>query len=345
MGDTSTIPQDLVAAMRVAGLTHLTAVSGAHFALVGAAVLAGASAVRCPRPVRAAVVVVALAGFVALVRPGPSVLRAAAMGVVGVAGLVVGRPARAVPALCGGVTVLLVVDPWLIRDVGFVLSAVSTSGLVLLAGPLAARWAGAVGRPVAYALAAPIAAQCVCAPVVLMLNPAVATYAVPANLLADPAVAPATVLGLLAALVAPWWPSGATALAALAGAACWWIARVARVTAALPGAQLAWTGGVRGAVVLAVGTIGVVGLLLDVRMRRTCSSAVHGTLGACLLRRVQRAARRAATVRRDRLPPDSRGTRRGSDRSCWCQVPRSSSPIALSIVWSSLRASVTRRSR
>jgi competence protein ComEC len=261
VGDTSQLPTDLSDAMRIAGLTHLTAISGAHFALVGAAVLACAGAIRLPRAWRVLAVVVVLAGLITLVHPGASVVRAAAMGALGVGGLVVGRPARALPALGAGVVVLLVADPWLAREIGFVLSVLATAGLVLLAKPLAARWSG-TGAPVAYALAVPMAAQCVCAPVIVLLNPAVSTYAVPANLLADPAVAPATVLGLLSALVAPWWSTGATVLADVAGAGCWWIATVARTAAALPCAQVAWAPGPRGALLLAVATVAALALVL-----------------------------------------------------------------------------------
>ncbi|TKR22555.1 competence protein ComEC, partial [Cellulomonas hominis] len=105
--------------------------------------------------------------------------------------------------------------------------------------------------PVATALAVPVAAQAVCAPVLLVLTPAVPVYAVLANAVAAPAVAPATVGGLLAAVLGPWWPAGAAWCAQGAGAACWWIARVARTATGLPGAQVAWAGGALGQVLLA----------------------------------------------------------------------------------------------
>lgn len=332
VGDTSSVPADLADAMRGAGLTHLTAVSGAHFALVGAAVLACAGAVRMHRRLRVIVLVVALTGFVVLVHPGASVLRAAAMGALGVAGLVMGRPARAMPALSAGVVVLLVADPWLAREIGFVLSVLATAGLVLLAKPLAARWSGAVGAPIAYALAVPIAAQCVCAPVVILLSPAVSMFAVPANLVADPAVAPATVVGLLAALVAPWWPAGASVLAAVAGAACWWIGAVARTAVSLPGAQVAWPAGPFGAALLAVATAAL--LVLVLRERPSPSDAdgdrvprsgpdrvAHGWRARAWQPWYDRARRSvmALLVRatRDAIPPNDRQT---PDRRRGCRA-------------------------
>lgn len=250
VGDTSAVPADLTAALRTAGLTHVTAVSGAHFSLVAALVLALASTLRLPRAARVGLTVAAMAGMVLVVHPSPSVLRAATMGLVAVLGILLGRPHRAPAALAATVVVLLVADPWLAAELGFVLSVLATGGLVLLGGPLAERWAPWCGRPVATALALPVAAQLVCAPVILLLTPTVALYAVPANVLVAPAIAPATVLGLVAGCVAPWWGDGAQVLSLGAGAACWWIGAVARAAAAAPGAQVAWLPGWAGVVLL-----------------------------------------------------------------------------------------------
>lgn len=252
VGDTRAVPEDLAAAMRAAGLTHVTAVSGAHFSLVAALVLALASAVGLPRTGRAAVTVAAMAGMVLLVHPSPSVLRAAVMGLVAVLGVLVGRPHRAPAALSATVVLLLVADPWLAAELGFVLSVLATAGLVLVGGPLVDRWSPTCGRPLATALALPVAAQLVCAPAILAATPTVALYAVPANVLVAPALAPATVLGLAAAGTAGWWGAGAHVLALGSGAACWWIGAVARTAAGAPGAQVAWLPGWAGVVVLTV---------------------------------------------------------------------------------------------
>ncbi|MGY4642958.1 ComEC/Rec2 family competence protein [Cellulomonas sp. URHB0016] len=262
VGDTTHVPEDLVAAMRSAGLTHVTAVSGAHFSLVAALVLSGGAALGIPRRARAVSVVASTLALVVLVHPAASVLRAALMGSVGALGLVVGRPSRAPAALALTVILLLVVDPWLGADLGFALSVVATAGLVLVGGPLAERWSGRVGRPLATALAMPVAAQAVCAPLVLLATPTVAPLAVPANLLVAPAVGPATVLGLAAGVMDQVWPAGAQVLAWCAGAACWWIGEVARLAAGAPLAQLSWAGGPIGIALLATSGLCVVRLLL-----------------------------------------------------------------------------------
>ena len=262
VGDTTGVPDDLRAAMRSAGLTHLTAVSGAHFSLVAVLALALASAARVPRRWRPAVVVVAMAAMVVLVHPSPSVVRAAAMGLVGVWGMLLGRPARAPAALAAAVIVLLAADPWLAGELGFVLSVLATGAIVLVSGPLTRRWEPRCGRVLAAALAVPVAAQLACGPVVAAIAPSFSLYAIPANILAAPAVAPATVLGLAAGVVAPWCAPAAQALAWGAGAACWWIGAVARLAARAPGATVAWLPGAAGVATLALAGFCAARLLL-----------------------------------------------------------------------------------
>lgn len=265
IGDTSGIPDELDEAFHVTDLVHLTAVSGANLSIV-LAVLLGAPAragtaergglaalLGLPLRVSALLGAVLTVAFVTLCRPDPSVLRAAATGLLGLLALALGRPRQAVPALAGAVLVLLLVDPFLARSYGFLLSALATLGL-LTAGR---RWAAALherGWPhhLADGIAAAAAAQAFCAPATVLLAPRVSLVGIPCNLLAELAVAPATLIGFAALVSAPLSAGLARFLAELAGWPTEWLAAVARHGAALPGAELAWTPGWLGAVTLAV---------------------------------------------------------------------------------------------
>lgn len=262
VGDTGHVPEDLVAAMRTAGLAHVMAVSGAHFAILGTLVLTATAALGAPRPVRVLAATAAGAALLLVVGPAPSVVRAAVMGGVGLVGLLAGRRAAGPAALATAVVALLVADPWLSVDVGFALSVAATAGLVVLGAPMVERWSPRCGREGAALLAAPVAAQLGCLPVMLGLWPSVGAWTVVANVVVAPAVAPATVLGLAAALLADVWPAGADLLASTAGAAAWWIAQVARWCAALPGAAVPWWPGVGGAVSAALVLVGASALVL-----------------------------------------------------------------------------------
>lgn len=259
VGDTSAMPPDLEEDFRTAGLTHLTAVSGANVAIVVGTVLYAGRWVGVPARAAPAVGAAALVGFVVLARPEPSVLRAGCMGLVALLALASGRPRAGVPALAAAVLVLVLLAPTLARSYGFALSVLATTALLLLAP----RWSAALAargmpRPLADALAVPAAAQAVCAPVVVLLSAEVSLVAVPANLLVAPAVAPATIFGVLAAVVAPLAPGAASVLAWLGAVPVSWIVTVARAAADAPHAAVPWPEGVSGAVLLAGVTVLVV---------------------------------------------------------------------------------------
>ena len=261
VGDTSRTPQDLTEAMLATGLSHLSAVSGTNVTLVvGAAVwVCGLLGVR--RRWRPVVAVVVLAAFVTVARPEPSVIRAAVMGAVGLLALSTSRRRAGVPVLAGAVVALLVWDPWLARSYGFALSSVATLGLLVLVRPWGEVIAAGLPRRLARlgpVIAVPLAAQAVCAPLVVPLQGSVSVIAVVANLLAAPFVAPATIAGVTVAALAVVWPAAAAVIAWTAAAPAQAIAAVARRCAEAPIVAIPWGDSAWHAVALAVLTAAAV---------------------------------------------------------------------------------------
>ncbi|MEU3215857.1 ComEC/Rec2 family competence protein [Streptomyces sp. NPDC006971] len=271
VGDTSRISPELHEAFRATDLTHLMAVSGANLAILLALLIGPpGTALRAERrglaprlgiPLR----LTALLGggltlaFVIVCRPEPSVLRAAACGLITLLAIGTGRRRSLIPALAAAVLLLVLYDPWMARSYGFVLSVLATGALLTIAP----HWSGALRRRgfpprISEALAAAAAAQAVCAPVVVLLASRVSLVAVPCNLLAEFAVAPATVLGFAALAAAPVAMPVAETLARVAGWPAGWIGSVARTGAALPGAAIDWPDGGKGALLLAALTVLVV---------------------------------------------------------------------------------------
>ena len=251
VGDTSAVTPELDGAMKQSSLSHLTAVSGANCAIVVGLAFGAVAAAGGSRRARIAGGVAALIGFVLLVTPEPSVVRAAAMALIAMLGVLLGRTGAGVAVLSVAVTVLLVADPWLAGSLGFALSAVATGSLLLFARPLATGLARRMPRALALALSVPLAAQLACGPLLVIITPAVPLYGVAANLLAAPAAPVATIVGLAACLAAPlpWVQSGLTAIAWLPAA---WIAGTAQTFSALPGDQVPWLDGWAGVAALAV---------------------------------------------------------------------------------------------
>jgi competence protein ComEC len=172
------------------------------------------------------------------------------------------------------VVVLVLADPALARAPGFALSVLATAGLLVLA-PV---WRDALRRwlpaGLAEATAVPAAAQVACAPVIAAISGQVGTVAVAANLLAVPAVAPATLLGLLAAVLSPVWPAAAAGSARLAGLPTSWLIGVAEYTARVPGGSIAWPGGGVGGLMLAMALASALLLGRIAVVRRTALCAI-----------------------------------------------------------------------
>jgi competence protein ComEC len=239
VGDESTLPADLDAAMVRAGLAHLTAVSGSNTSLVVAIAMAAAAGLGLGWRVRVVTCVTVLSAYVMLVRPQPSVLRAAAMGVVALVALSAGGRRRGPPALLASALVLLLVLPQFALSLGFALSFAATAGLLVVGPPIAerlSRWpvSAWMPEPLRAALAVAAAAHLATLPLAILMGNGASLVALPANVLVTPLVPFATVLGLAAALIAPVASAAAVLLATVASPATAAIAWVARASADLP---------------------------------------------------------------------------------------------------------------
>jgi competence protein ComEC len=210
LGDTSKQTPEFKNQMKRAGLTHLVAVSGANFAIVSSFVLWCMQFLIRRNNYRILATAAALLCFIALVRPSPSVLRAAAMAAVLLSAQMTKRTTDSLPALGFAIAAVVIGDPWQSRDAGFALSVLATAGLLLLAPIIQARLPA--HQKLAGALAPPIAAMVFCSPILVALSGYLSPISIIANLLAAPFVAPITIVGFIAALVSPIAPFLTTGL-------------------------------------------------------------------------------------------------------------------------------------
>ncbi|GAB3913101.1 membrane protein [Microlunatus endophyticus] len=243
LGDTSAITDSIKDDFLTTGLTHLTAVSGANLALMLAflVVLARWIGVRgwWLRVIGLAGVVM----FVGLCRTEPSVLRAAAMGLVALVALGMSGRSAGMRSLFVAMAVLVVADPWLGRSLGFGLSVAASGGIVWWARRWAAVLHGWLPPVLAETVAVPLSAHLATLPIATAISGQVSMIGIVTNAVAEPFVGPATILGFSAAglsMVSPF-------LAALAGRLACWSAQpllwTAHFGADLPGASWSWPAG------------------------------------------------------------------------------------------------------
>jgi competence protein ComEC len=202
-GDTRLLSDDAQQAMRDTSLTHLTAVSGTHVAVLVAGVLGLCTLLRLGAVGRRRAVAVSLLGFAYLTRFEPSVLRAGTMAAVLLLAFARGVPRDARHALAGAVLLLVLVDPLLASTLGLLLSATATAGVLVIAPRVSERLARLRRLPsrVGDLLGVTVGAQVAVLPLLLATFGEVPLASVPANLLAVPPGAAAAGLGFLAAAV------------------------------------------------------------------------------------------------------------------------------------------------
>ena len=223
IGDISKQSVEFKNQMRRSGLTHLVAVSGANFAIVSAFVLWGMQFVFRKVNYRLFATAIALAAFIALVRPSPSVLRAAAMAAVLLVAFGTRQGRDPLPALGFAIAAVVILDPFQARDAGFALSVLATAGLLLLAPKIKPK-----------ILAPPLAAMAFCSPVIVALSGYISPMSIIANVLAAPAVAPITIVGFIAALISPFAPWLSQLLILCVKPLAIWIVWVAKWSAGFP---------------------------------------------------------------------------------------------------------------
>ena len=249
IGDTSRLDPAVDQDFRDTGLSHLTAVSGENLGMFLAAVGALLRLARAGRRATLIALAVAAISFIAITRFEPSVLRAGAMVAVALVALASGARRDALTALGVACIALLCWDPFLIHVAGFQLSALATVGILVIAPKLA----DAFGKSkLALAAAVTLGAQLAVSPLIALMFHRFSFIALPANLLAVPAVAPATVLGFAAATAGAVWAPVGTALATLARPSLLWMSGVAARLARVPGASVDVPGGTFGVIAISI---------------------------------------------------------------------------------------------
>ncbi|ALC06511.1 competence protein ComE-like protein [Corynebacterium deserti GIMN1.010] len=233
------------------GLSHLSAVSGSNVSILVSTVMVAAYLLTIGPRIQVAVSMGALLVFVSVVGTEPSVLRAAVMGVVGLLAVINSSRMEPIHGLSLAVMGLLIVDSNLAVQYGFVLSVAATAGIVALfpllyraLAPPLSRWR--VPDIVVRAFAVAIAADLVTMPIIALMAGRISLVAVLANVLVDLAVAPITVIGLIAVLLSllpdQLGPIELVALKVIEPFS-WWIYHVAQWCQRLPNSTLEVTDG------------------------------------------------------------------------------------------------------
>lgn len=181
------------------GLAHVLAASGFHVSLILGVVLTLTK--NLPSGARFGFGILTLTIYVGLTGGSPSVLRAAFMGLAALVAIVSQRQVKPLASLVLAATLLLLINPLWIWDLGFELSFLATLGLLVTVPPLMQRldW---LPSGIASLIAIPIAASVWTLPLLLAVFHVVSPYTILVNIITSPLVAVVTLGGFITAMVA-----------------------------------------------------------------------------------------------------------------------------------------------
>jgi competence protein ComEC len=204
------LPFDLHDRFVRVGLAHLLAASGFQVSLILSALIS------LSRKYLGAVAqfnlgVVALLIFLCLAGFQPSVARAVVMGLAGLIALRTSRKIEPLSTLCIAGTILLLINPLWVWDIGFQLSFLATLGLIVTVEPLKQKlnW---LPPTIADLITVPLAASIWTLPIQLYVFKVFPLYSLPANILSSPLVGIISIGGTIGALIGAIFPIAGSAV-------------------------------------------------------------------------------------------------------------------------------------
>lgn len=205
LGDIEGIPRDVLDAFRDAGTFHLLAVSGANVWLVITILLVPMRLLRIPRLARTLILILVITAFSFLTRNEPSVVRAALMAGLVLAGGIIHRPSAPLNSIGVAALIILAIVPAELFRAGFQLSFAAVSGIVVsYTRARQARWIPRTWllRWLVLLLISTIAATVATAPILAVHFGTIPLLSLPANAVLVPLAGGICYSGMIALAVA-----------------------------------------------------------------------------------------------------------------------------------------------
>ncbi len=278
------LSDDTEEAFRDAGISHLLAVSGQNIVIVSGAVFALLLAVGLRRRTAAIVSVGVIVVYWVMCDGGPSVVRAAVVGLLGLACQLRSRSIDRWYLLLVGLAAILIHQPRAIFDPGLHLSFCAVVGLITIARPIEDWMGGWLPKRVAAFAAQAAAASIATAPAVIGNFGELSIVGLIVNVVAVPLAAPVVVVSLAGIVTGALITPLGVALGWCAGLGAIVLIGLSHAAAALPGASVtlpSWFGIIGAAVAVGIGAA-ILGLRKVPRRRSTVRRRAIGTAWAAI---------------------------------------------------------------
>ncbi len=201
IGSRRGIPENIMEAFNITGLTHIIAISGYNITIIIVFIMGMLSFL--PRKISFYMALVGIVIFTIFVGASAAVVRAAIMGILGLIALQKGRQTDVTLSILITATLMIAYNPKILwYDVGFQLSFLAVLGLVYIA-PFFEKWFEKIPQTLGLreALMMTLAAQVTAVPIILLNFERLSLIAPLANILVAPFIPLAMLFGFIAVLI------------------------------------------------------------------------------------------------------------------------------------------------
>lgn len=182
-GDNRFLSGELKDILQKSGQNHIAVVSGMHLSVMSMVVMTLLGLVFGKRRIGNVISIFAVVFMTFVTGAGASVVRACVMSVIYHSARLLFRESDSLTSLCASALLMLVFNPFVINNVGFVLSVLSVLGIILYCDKFTLLFSKVMPKSPAGATAVCMAAQMTVVPAVMYYFGVITPYAPVANLL------------------------------------------------------------------------------------------------------------------------------------------------------------------
>ena len=186
IGERKDISEEITESFSKSSLSHILAISGTHITYIILGITFMLTKSRIPRKARNFITILALLLFMLITGFSPSVVRACIMGILMVLAKIVHKKSDILNSIAISLIIILIYNPFLIRDVSLILSYLGTIGITNLNKPISNFLEKYINKKIASILAVTISAQIMVLPVIILEFNSFSTVFLISNLLAIP---------------------------------------------------------------------------------------------------------------------------------------------------------------
>ena len=186
IGEKKNIEEEITESFSKASLSHILAISGTHisYIIVGISFLLTKSKISKKSAYITTIILLII--FMFITRFAPSVVRACIMGIIMLLSKVVYRKNDIINSIAISLIIILIYNPFSIRDIGLQLSYLGTLGIVFLNKPISTFLSKYINKKIAAMLAVTLAAEIMIFPIAVLNFNTISTMFLISNIVAVP---------------------------------------------------------------------------------------------------------------------------------------------------------------